>query len=149
MPAVRRSGPAHGPAVTTATAARYVSPAVVVTSTVEPPGWIASTAVSSRTVAPASAARRACARTVRSAMQTPPDSCTSTGVPGAITNPGHRSIVASAPSHSKGEPAASSASADRRDPSPISMPPVVWSRRSPARSSSSRHASSAGPAMRT
>ena len=151
MPAVRRSGPAHGPAVTTATGARNVSPAVVRTSTPppRPAGTIASTTVSSITVAPAAPARRACARTVRSAMQTPPRSCTSTGVPVAITSPGHRSVVASAEIQSNGAPAASSASADRRDPSPISMPPVVCSKRSPEASSSSRQASSAGPAIRT
>ena len=110
---------------------------------------MATATVSSSTVAPASAATRACASTVRSAMHTPPVSCTSTRVPGAITNPGHRSIVASGVSHANGTPAASSASADLRAPSPMSMPPVVWSRRSPDTASSSRHASSAGPAMRT
>ncbi len=56
MPAVRSSGPAQGPAVTTATGAVNTSPRSVVTRTPSSRRSIDRTTVSSSTVAPASAA---------------------------------------------------------------------------------------------
>jgi hypothetical protein len=96
------------------------------------------------------AVTRACARTVRSAMHTPPCSCSSTGVPGAITSPGHRSIVASG-----GEPRERGRRRPRAPPRTAALPRRCRCRRSyraersPDTSSSSRQASSAGPAIRT
>src|SRR5207247_280646 len=111
----------------TATGARYVEPSVF-TSTPSPLVVTRSTFVFWRILAPPSAARRAWAFTVRSAMHTPPSSWRKISASGSNRRAGHRSRTACGFRYSKRSPAASSAPAVSlpRVPPPTTIASKSW-----------------------